>query len=243
MFEAIIFDLDGLLVDSEKCHLEAWNQALKPYDVQLEDFEAAALTDRRDFENAELFFRRYNLDTDPISLFQQRNEIFMEMAEDRIEAMPGAAELVQSLRDNNFRLALVSAGLRDYIYMITEKLGMEEAFDVILAGDMVEIWKPNPMPFLACAETFALHPTACLVVEDSRLGIEAARNANMKTICIPGPYTERWRITGADVVLNSLDYVNLPTIRSLWTDTDDRSQLQPQPQLQPDPRYRPYRRW
>ncbi len=92
------------------------------------------------------------------------------------------------------------------------------------------------MPFLACAETFALHPSYCLVLEDSRDGVEAAQNAGMQVICVPGPTTDRWRITGADVVLVSLDYLNLPTIRSIWRDHKDLPQPQLQPQLAPQPR-------
>ncbi len=238
MFEAVIFDLDGLLVDSEPWHLEAWNQYLKPFEVALDAYEVAKLVDQRDYDNAEYLRRRFDLPVDPMTMTEERNEIFLKLAEEHIEARPGALGLIQTLRDNQLRLALVSAGMRDYIYAITDKLGLEEAFDVIVAGDMIELSKPNPMPFLACAETFALHPAYCLVLDDSRLGVEAAMNAGMKAICIPGTNVERWRITGADIVLNSLDYVNMQTLRSIWFDTGEDRRLQPQ--AQPQPR-RPFR--
>jgi HAD superfamily hydrolase (TIGR01509 family) len=236
MFEAIILDLDGLLVDSEACQLEAWNQYLKPFGVELDPSEAARLVDQRDYDNAELLRRRFNLPIDPLTMAEERNEILLRLAEEQIEPRPGALELVQMLRDNGMRLALICAGVREYIYVVTDKLGWEEAFDVIVAGDMIELSKPNPMPFLACAETFALHPSACLVIEDSRLGVEAAINAGMKVICVPGPSTERWRITGADLVLNNLDYINMQTFRSLWIDSSP--ELRPQPMLQPERRRR-----
>ncbi len=239
MFEAVIFDLDGVLVDSESCHLEAWNQYLKPFEVQLETYEAAKLADQRDFDNADWLRRRFGLPTDPLTMVEERNEIFMQMAEAKIEAMPGAVDLVRTLRDNELRLAVVSAGGREYIYSMVDKLGIGEEFDVIVAGDMIDLGKPNPMPFQACAETFALHPSFCLVFDDSKLGVEAAINAGMRVVCVPGPSTERWRITGADIVLNSLDYVGMQTIRALWIEGgDDR---RPQPQLYPQPR--PRSRW
>jgi beta-phosphoglucomutase-like phosphatase (HAD superfamily) len=143
-------------------------------------------------------------------------------------------------RENGLKLAVISAGVRDYVYMITEKVGLDAAaeindvpsFDVVVAGDMVDFNKPNPLPYLACSETFAIHPSYCLVLEDSRLGVEAAYNAGMKVICVPGPYTERWRVSGADVVLYSLEDLNMPTLRSLWFEAGER--FTPHPQLQPD---------
>ena len=239
MFEAVIFDLDGLLVDSEACQLEAWNQYLKPFEVQLNPAEAGKLVDQRDYDNAEYLRRRFDLTVDPLTMAEERNEILLKLAEEQIEARPGALELIQMFRDNELRLAVVSAGVREYIYTVTDKLGLEEAFDVIVAGDMIELSKPNPMPFLACAETFALHPSNCLVLEDSRLGVEAAINAGMKVICVPGPSTERWRVTGADVVLNSLEYINMQTLRSIWFEAGEEHR--PQPLLQPQPR--PRSRW
>jgi HAD superfamily hydrolase (TIGR01509 family) len=236
MFEAVILDLDGLLVDSEHWQIEAWNRYLRRFEVQLDEFEAARLLDQRDYDNAEYIRRRYDLSEDPLTIQETRQEIFMKLAEENIELMPGVNETLQLLKENGFRLAVVSAGVRDYIYLMMDKFGWDEVFDVIVAGDMIDASKPNPMPFLACAETFALHPSHCLVLDDSRDGVEAALNAGMQVICVPGPTTDRWRITGADVVLVSLDYLNLPTIRSIWRDHEDLPQPQLQPHLSPQPR-------
>ncbi|MBN9388716.1 MAG: HAD family phosphatase [Chloroflexi bacterium] len=236
MFEAVILDLDGLLVDSERWQIEAWQEYLKRFEVQLDEFEAVKLLDQRDYDNADYLRRRFNLLDDPLTIQEERQEIFMRLAEENIELMPGATEALQLLKESEFRLAVVSAGVRDYVYLMMDKFGWDEVFDVIVAGDMIDASKPNPMPFLACAETFALHPSYCLVLEDSRSGVEAAIAAGMQVICVPGPTTDRWRITGADVVLTSLDYLNLPTIRSIWRDGDNFNTPQPQPQLAPETR-------
>lgn len=240
MFEGVIFDLDGLLVDSEASHLQAWNECLKQFDVQLDESEIVALVDRRDYDNAELFRRRYGLPIDPLTLVEQRQEIFMKLAEEQIEPKPGAVDLIKTFYEYGLKLALVSGCVRDYIYLMMDKMELADEVSVIVAGDMIDLSKPEPMPYSACAETFALHPSLCVVLDDSRLGVEAALNAGMKVICVPGAHTERWRITGADVVLNSLDYVSLATLRSLWTDGGDtfRPQLQPQLQPQATPRLR-----
>lgn len=236
MFEAAIFDLDGLLVDSEQCQLDAWNEYLKQFDVQLDESEAPALVDRRDYDTAEHLYRQHRLSVDPVTMMEARNEIFIPMAEERVEALPGAVELVKYLKEQGWRLAIISAGVRDYIYAMIDKLGLDLDFDVIVAGDMIDASKPAPMPFLACAETFALHPSHCLAFDDSRAGVEAARGANMKVVCVPGPRTERWRITGADLVVNSLEQITLNSLRSLWVEANDVPRLQPQLQPQTQPR-------
>jgi beta-phosphoglucomutase len=231
MFEAAIFDLDGLLVDSDDVHLAAWNEYLKQYDVHLDEYDAVGLADRRDFDNAELFYRRFSLPVDPLTMVEERNEIFMELAENQIEPLPGAVDILRYLKENGWRNAIISGGMRDYIYLMMDKMELVDEVDVVVAGDMIDLSKPNPMPFVACTETFALHPSACLVFEDTRMGVEAARNANMKVVCVPGRKTERWRIAGADLVLNSLNDITLPGLRSLWIEEDFyrlRPQLQPE---------------
>src|SRR5215212_4618735 len=128
MFEAVILDLDGVLVDSEQWQLEAWNRYLKQFEVQLEPSEAAALVERRDFDNAELLRRRFNLAVDPLTMTEERQAILLELAQEQIEARPGAVEFVRMLRDHEYRLAIVSAGVREYIYVLIDKLGLDEAF-------------------------------------------------------------------------------------------------------------------
>ena len=95
MFEAVILDLDGLLVDSERWQIEAWQEYLKRFEVELDEFEAAKLLDQRDYDNAEYLRRRFNLDTDPLTIQEERQEIFMRLAEENIELMPGAAEAIE----------------------------------------------------------------------------------------------------------------------------------------------------
>jgi beta-phosphoglucomutase-like phosphatase (HAD superfamily) len=166
-----------------------------------------------------------------MTLYEDYQQIFMKNIEDNIVPRPGLIESLQMFKDYEFKLAITSTGSRDYIYLVTEVLDIEEAFDVIVAGDMVSQGYPNPTYMSACAETFALHPSDCLAFTCRRDGIEAATTAGMKTICIPGYNTPRWKAVGADLVLPYLSDINLNTVRGLWTESSD--ELRPQPQLFP----------
>lgn len=233
MFEAVIFDLDGLMIDSEPYQIQAWDEYLKRFELELDEYELQDLLGKRPSNVAEYVYRRYGLPESPITIFQEQQALFNKLLEEHLEPMPGLFHAVNMFKDNNLRLAIgTTVTTKDVIYDITDRLELDEAFDVIVAADMIDASKPDPMILLACAETLALHPSECLALDSSPLGVEAAMNAGMKVICVPGRYTPRWKVGGADLVLPSLDYLNMPLVRSLASDTN---RLQPQPQLQPTP--------
>jgi beta-phosphoglucomutase-like phosphatase (HAD superfamily) len=231
MFEGIIYELDGLMVDTELLHVQAWNEYLDRFDKQASENEILDLLGRRTYDIAEYIRQRFALPEDPLTIFEKRQEIFMRLVEENLEPRPGLFETLQMFKDYEFKLAVISTGPRDYVYYMLETLGLDEAFDVIVAGDMVKFGYPDPTFLVACGETFALHPSYCLLLTCRRDGIEAATNTGMKSICIPGYNTPRWRAIGSALVLNSLSELTLNHIRSLWTDPND--DFRPQPQLFP----------
>jgi HAD superfamily hydrolase (TIGR01509 family) len=233
MFEAAIFDLDGLLIDSEPLQVQAWNTYLQRFELELDEYELNNLLGKRASDTAEYFYRRYDIPDSPISIYQEQQVIFNSLLEDNLELMPGVTHALTMFKENNVRLALgTTLTIKDTIYDIIERLEISDFFDVIVGADMISGSKPEPVILLACVETLALHPANCLVLDSNRLGVEAALNAGMKIICVPGRYTPRWKVGGADLVVPGLDYLNLPAIRALWHDAGDRL---PQPQLQSMP--------
>jgi HAD superfamily hydrolase (TIGR01509 family) len=233
MFEAAIFDLDGLLIDSEPLQVQAWNTYLQRFELELDEYELNNLLGKRASDTAEYFYRRYDIPDSPISIYQEQQVIFNSLLEDSLELLPGVTHALTMFKENNVRLALgTTLTIKDTIYDIIERLEIADFFDVIVGADMISGSKPEPVILLACAETLALHPANCLALDSNRLGVEAALNAGMKVICVPGRYTPRWKVGGADLVVPGLDYLNLPAIRALWTDAGDRL---PQPQLQAMP--------
>lgn len=231
MFEAAIFDLDGLIIDSEPLQVQAWNEYLHRYELELDEYELRYILGRRASDAAEYLYRRYEIPASPISIYQEQQAVLNKLLEGNLEPMPGLDHSIQLFRENGIRMAIGTVmTTKEMVYDITERLEVDDAFDVIVAADMIDASKPDPMILLACAETLALHPAVCLALDSNQLGVEAAINAGMKIVCVPGRYTPRWRVGGADLVVPSLDYLNLPSIRSLWTDGGGRY---PQPQLQP----------
>lgn len=231
MFEGVIFDLEGLIVDTNEWQLEAWNKSLKPFEIELGPEEWEDLADRRAYDVAEFLRRRYDLATDPLTLTEEQQAALMELIEqqENLEARPGVLDVLQMLKDHEIKLAIATPHYKDFVWLVLEKLGIDEAFDVLVSGDIISENRPSPLPLFACAETFALHPANCLAIAKDRNGVESAINAGMKVICVPGPTVPRWRITGADVVLFSLDALTMMTLRSIWFEIGE----EPRPQLYP----------
>ncbi|MEI6045014.1 MAG: HAD family phosphatase [Chloroflexota bacterium] len=229
MFEGVIFDLDGLIVDGDTWQLWAWNEYLKRYETQLSEEEWEQLVNLRAYDIAEVLRGRYNLPIDPLTITEERQVILLELVEglEKLEALPGALDVIEMLKNNGIKLAIATPAYKDYVWLILEKLGLDEMFDVLVTGDILTETRPRPTPLIACAETFALHPANCLALAKDRAGVEAAITAGMRVICVPAPTVPRWRVTGADIVLFSLDALNLTTLRSIWFANGE----EPRPQL------------
>ena len=233
MFEGIIYELDGLMVDTELTHVRAWGECLQKLKVEPNENLLLDLLGKRTFDIADFLRHRYNLPISPMEVHESWHEIFMQLIEESLEPKQGLIESLQMFKDYEFKLAIICTGPRDYLYYVLEKLGLDEAFDVIVAGDMVQQSYPDPTFHIACGETFALHPSSVLSLTCRRDGVEAATNAALKSICIPGYHTPRWRAMGASLVLSNLGELNLSIIRSLWTEPNSDFGPRPQTQLFP----------
>jgi mannitol-1-/sugar-/sorbitol-6-/2-deoxyglucose-6-phosphatase len=229
MFEGVIYDLDGVMLDSHAWQAESWLKYLAKFEntgISPEDIRD--LIGKRAYDIAEYLYRRYNLPEDPLTLHEGQQEILNEMVFDCAELQPGSLSTLQMFKDYNFKIAVTSANPRDFVWNVLEKFEIDEVFDVVVAGDMVPESRPSPMQLNACAETFAMHPSYCLVLEQTRQGIEAARNASMRVICVLGQDMPRWKAGSADLVLPNLDQLTLHAVRNLYIEGDSIYQLQPQ---------------
>lgn len=178
---AILWDLDGVLVDSRDAHLEAWRALCE---------ETGRPFDREYFERTfglrnEDIIRGYwtEVPADERRRLEQRKErLFRERARGRIRPLPGAAELVREAIRRGLRQAIVSSTPPENIALVLRELGLEGAFDAIVSGDDVSRGKPDPGGFLLAARRLGVDPARCVVVEDAPAGVEAGRRAGARTL-------------------------------------------------------------
>jgi len=187
--EAVVFDLDGLLIDSEGLAAQAWRQALATYGATLSDAEIDAMFGMRIVDDAALLIRRHGLPTSVDALVAQRGDITRTLLRASLQPMPGAVELVRRLSEHGVPLALATSGQRWYAEECLAAIGMAPFFAIRMTGDDVTHGKPDPEVFLAAAARLGIAPPACLALEDAPLGAAAALAAGMPLIVVPNVFT------------------------------------------------------
>ena len=203
MIEAVLWDLDGVLVDTALFHYQAWCQLLSELGRSLGEEEF-----RRTFGLRNDLILRDMLGEVPAEeverLSKRKEALFRQHAAGRVTLLPGAAELVGRSRDGGRRTALVTSTPRANIDFVLEQVGLTSAFDTIVAAEDVSRGKPDPEGFLLAAHRLGVAPERCLVVEDAPGGIEAARRAGMRSLAVTTT-RPREELTAADAVVDSLN--------------------------------------
>jgi HAD superfamily hydrolase (TIGR01509 family) len=206
MIEAVIFDMDGVLLDSEPLHQEATRRMLAGLGVavapgEVEDPAFVGLTDPEIFAVLRV---RHRLAPDVDELSRSFAATTSALVRDRAAPMAGVPAVLHALRAAGNRLAVASSSSPELIAATLETLGIRRLFEVVVSGLAVGRGKPAPDVFLETAKRLGVAPAACLVVEDSRNGILAAASAGMRRVAIPCPTTRGHDFTEADLVLDSL---------------------------------------
>jgi len=205
MITSVIFDLDGLLADTESLQMLAYQQVLLAHGVVVTDREYARHW-IREGKGIDEFVAGRGLSLAPGLLRQEKAEIYQELLESSLQAMPGAADLLARLQHRK-RLALASSSTRTAVAYILQRLDFAGYFGVIATREDVERVKPAPDIFLHVAGQLGAPPAECVVIEDAEKGIVAAQRAGMQSIAVPNRFTQDNDFSAASAVAGSLGEV------------------------------------
>ena len=186
MINAVLFDLDGLLLDSEIVAFKVYEEVGRRFgfEITLPDFmqNICGQPLRR---NVAYVTERFQLPWTLEDAVQEVLRIEKCILDKGVDVMPGAKELLAFLKENNYKTCVASSSARERSMRLLEQHDLVEYFDDFVFGPEVERGKPNPDIFLKAAEKVDVAPKNCLVLEDSQAGIQAAYSAGMRVICIP----------------------------------------------------------
>lgn len=203
-FHAAVFDMDGVLLDSEPAHHAVLNEALSAEGKQLTfDEYRPYIGTTLEYTWSDII-HRFNL-AGPIEHYiadYDRRILAHYKAHSTIN--PGAREMLETLAGHGLRLAVASSSRTDWVEACLEALGVRSYFEAVVTGDMVTHSKPDPEIYLLAASRLGVQPEHCLAVEDAPKGVAAAVAAGMTVIGVRTSYTSHLTLEGAAVVLDAL---------------------------------------
>jgi HAD superfamily hydrolase (TIGR01509 family) len=202
--DAVIFDFDNVLVDSEPLHCEAYSRVFA---------KRGHIIDRNEYwlewtsrgGGAESEIRRYNLDLDPATIRAEKDPIYAAFCRSgAIRPFPEAPGVIERLRRRGLALAIASGSYEADIRAILGASALDRYFAVVIGKDHIERWKPYPDTYLAAAAALGVEPNRCLAVEDAEKGIRSAHEAGMRVILIETAITKQLGLSGADLAVDGL---------------------------------------
>jgi beta-phosphoglucomutase len=185
MDQAVIFDMDGVLIDSYQAHFESWRALAAEISLPFTEEDFAGTFGRTSREIILSLWAGACFSADDVRHLDDRKEdLFRRQIACRFPVMAGASDLLPALRAAGFRLAVGSSGPPANVDLVLDRLGGRELFDAVVSGDDVARGKPDPQVFLLAASRLGLAPSRCVVVEDAPAGVEAARRAGMVSVAL-----------------------------------------------------------
>jgi HAD superfamily hydrolase (TIGR01509 family) len=201
--QAVIFDMDGVIVDSEPYSMQALIDVLRHYGIDPTEDDLRRSYGRRVHDDFADYFCRYGVTADLNTAIAHKHARYYHLAAGQLKPFPGVMPLIQRLRDHGYRLALASSGDRVKVAFGMQALGLDATFDSVVCGDDVTHSKPEPEIYLMAARRLGISPAGCIAIEDAPAGVEAAKRAGMRCIAVTNSVA-RQQLQGADLIVESL---------------------------------------
>jgi beta-phosphoglucomutase len=213
---AVLWDVDGVLIDSGEQHRRAWEQMAGEENLPYSDASFWATFGMR---NADIFPRMFNISGPPeriAALADRKEAIYRDLLAREAVALPGAKELLTALHTAGYRQALGSSAPPANLEAIIRLLGIAPLLDAVVSGEEVAHGKPAPDIFLAGASHLGIAPTHCLVIEDAPAGVAAAHAGGMRCLAVRrAGQPDAPGLEAAEVVVDSLEQASLALVDHL----------------------------
>src|SRR5581483_10552459 len=214
--QAILFDMDNLMIDSEDLHFQAYQKVLAGFDISFTPDDYARYHGRADRDVCKDLAYHYPEKFSPESLLEKKNQIFRTEFITKVVVKDGLRELLEKLTRDRYLMAVASGSQAQEIEHILAHANLRKYFSTIVSVDFVKHGKPAPDIFLLAAERLHTAPQHCLVIEDALSGLEAAKKAGMYCFVIPSSRKPE-EFAGATQILSNLSnvYDALQTLQSM----------------------------
>jgi beta-phosphoglucomutase len=214
---AAIFDMDGVLVDSNPFHLRKWMDLLRENNIPYDPDELPEqILGKRNDDAFRLFFGPELTRTERQRLSEKLEERFRAAFGPYAKPLPGLEALIRQLQATGIPMAVASSAMRPNIEFVVDALAFRPFFRSIISGDDVRFPKPHPEIYLKTAKELGVHPAACVAFEDSFPGIGAVKAAGMKCVAIASTFPIEDLRACADLAVPSFEDLSIETLQQLF---------------------------
>lgn len=204
--KAVIFDRDGVLIDSESTNVNSVIKAFKELGITISDHDKDFIVGRHPDSYKNILLDKYSFSYEQFRILQRK--IYYEL----IESTPlfdKTINLIKELHELKIPLALNTSSSLNSTLEVLKKADLENVFDVVVTFEDYEKRKPDPDSYIITSNKLKIKPEDCVVIEDSQIGLESAKSAGMKCIAIPNEYTKNQDLSKADLIIDSEDKINM----------------------------------
>jgi beta-phosphoglucomutase len=204
----IIFDMDGVVVDTEHLHAEAEKWVCDKYGILVPKKEGGTFKGKTSLDIFSYIVKNFSQDNSVSAeeMIREKKKRYLEIAPERMLPIPGAMEFLYFAKRHLEKIALVTSSSREISDMVFRKYKLGSFFDVVITGDDIQNGKPNPEPYLTAIKKLQEKASDVVVVEDSLNGILSAKNAGCNVIGITTSFSQETLIDcGADLIIHSFD--------------------------------------
>jgi beta-phosphoglucomutase len=211
----VIFDMDGVLVDSYQAHFESWRMIAAEEGLTITEKQFAATFGRTSREIIAAWWGEELTEAEIRKLDDRKEAAYRQILANDFPAMPGVRALIERLHNAGMALAIGSSGPPENIEVILDHLQAQSLFQAVVSGADVTRGKPDPQVFLKAAQRLGIPPDRCVVVEDAPLGVDAAHGAGAAAIGFASTGRTREGLAKAELVVDSLEEITPEVVRRL----------------------------
>ena len=187
-FKALIFDMDGLMIDSERLYFQSEREMAKQFNKTVTDKTLWKMMGRSPIESLKIFVEDLKLPISAQEALIQRNSVMRSKLKTELETMPGLNHIIDKFF-GKLRLAVCTGAQKEFLDIAVDKLKIRDQFDLLQTSDGINIGKPDPEIYLTTCSRLKLKPEECFVLEDSSNGALAGKRAGCYVIAVPSEYT------------------------------------------------------
>jgi beta-phosphoglucomutase len=206
---AVLFDMDGVIVDNYKYHIEAWKLFCHRYRVNITDEQIVSRFGNNNSDYLGFIFNQQLTADELYSLSEEKEEIYRELYALTIQPVKGLVDFLEMLKSKNIKTAVATSAPVSNLFFVLDKLRLHPYFDALVDGQSVKRGKPYPDIYLKAAEKLKVKPENCIVIEDSLFGIESGKRAGMKVIGLTTTHTADHLNGKADLVVKDFNPIQL----------------------------------